>query len=62
MAGTASRLGDLQIPIACGGVSVSPGDIVIADAEGIFAIDPDRVLRVLASACEIEATETRAVA
>lgn len=62
MAGTASRLGDLQIPIACGGVSVSPGDIVIADAEGIVAIDPDRVLRVLESACEIKATEARAVA
>ncbi|MBB3014366.1 ribonuclease activity regulator RraA [Cupriavidus alkaliphilus] len=29
---------DLQLPIACAGVSIYPGDIMVADAEGIVCI------------------------
>lgn len=36
--GVKETLGELNIPIACGGVSVSPGDIVVADEEGIAVI------------------------
>ncbi|MEM6450600.1 MAG: RraA family protein, partial [Cyanobacteria bacterium P01_D01_bin.105] len=36
--GVKEQLGELNVPIACGGVKVSPGDIVIADEEGIAVV------------------------
>ena len=30
--------GPLNIPIKCGGVNISPGDIIVADEEGIAVI------------------------
>jgi regulator of RNase E activity RraA len=38
MGSTAKGPGELNFPIACGGVPVHPGDIVVADAEGIVVI------------------------
>lgn len=38
MASASSGPGELNFPIACGGVVVNPGDIVVADAEGIVVI------------------------
>ncbi len=31
MAGTTSRLGELQVSVTCGGVTIRPGDMVLAD-------------------------------
>jgi len=39
--------GELNFPIACGGVSVSPGDLVMADADGITFVPREGVLGVL---------------
>ncbi|MBE9028949.1 RraA family protein [filamentous cyanobacterium LEGE 11480] len=36
--GGKQHLGDLQQPIVCGGVAVNPGDVVVADEEGIVVI------------------------
>ncbi len=36
--GVKAKLGDLQQPVVCGGVKVFPGDIVIADEEGIAVV------------------------
>ena len=36
--GVKETLGELQIPICCGGVRVSPGDMIVADEEGIAVI------------------------
>ena len=36
--GKKAQLGELQQPIICGGVKVFPGDIVIADEEGIAVV------------------------
>ncbi|PSN14496.1 diguanylate cyclase [filamentous cyanobacterium CCT1] len=36
--GQKKQLGTINQPIVCGGVSVSPGDIVVADEEGIVVI------------------------
>jgi regulator of RNase E activity RraA len=38
MASASSGPGELNYPIACGGVAVCPGDIVVGDAEGIVVI------------------------
>ncbi len=61
LAGTASKLGELQIPVTCGGVSVSPGDVVLADDEGVIVVDPDRVRGLLESAAAIKAAEGKLV-
>jgi regulator of RNase E activity RraA len=34
---------DLQLPIACGGVAVYPGDIVVGDSDAVVVIPPDIV-------------------
>lgn len=30
--------GRAHVPVSCGGVSVGPGDIVLADGDGVFAL------------------------
>lgn len=39
----AHRPVDLQLPIACGGVAVYPGDIVVGDKDAVLVIPPDIV-------------------
>lgn len=39
--------GEINTIIQCGGVSVAPGDIVLADDNGILIIPPDRVAEVI---------------
>ena len=35
------RGGAINIPISCGGVAVTPGDIVLADSGGVLVLPPD---------------------
>jgi regulator of RNase E activity RraA len=42
--------GEINVPIACGGVVVNPGDIVIADEDGIVVIPPTAAHQVAAAA------------
>lgn len=60
LAGT-TKLGELQIPIACGGVVVRPGDMILADDEGIIVLDPDRVAPLLDAAATVKASESRVI-
>lgn len=48
--GSIQGAGDVNVPIACGGVVVFPGDIIVADADGIVAIRPDDAEEVLEAA------------
>src|SRR5271165_6895891 len=34
---------DLNLPIACGGVAVYPGDLIVGDCDGVVVIPPDIV-------------------
>jgi 4-hydroxy-4-methyl-2-oxoglutarate aldolase len=43
-------LGALDEPVRCGGVDVAPGDVVVADEEGIVVIPVAQVVAVLESA------------
>jgi 4-hydroxy-4-methyl-2-oxoglutarate aldolase len=59
MAGTTVRLGPVNEPISCGGVHVNPGDIVIADHDGIVVLDPATAVVHLTAAATVMATEER---
>jgi regulator of RNase E activity RraA len=43
---------DLQLPIACGGVAVYPGDVMVGDGEGVVCIPHGIAERVAAEAYE----------
>lgn len=45
--GTNRRVGLTQVPIACAGVVVHPGDIVVADGDGVVIIPRDQCQAVL---------------
>jgi regulator of RNase E activity RraA len=62
MAGTTARLATVNEPVSCGGVRVSPGDIVIADREGVVVLDPATAVARLTAAAEIKAAEARVIA
>jgi regulator of RNase E activity RraA len=62
MAGTTQRLGELQVPVSCGGVTVNHGDIVLADRDGIVVLEPGRVDELIRLAGEIKAVEDRVIA
>ena len=57
--GTKSELGALQVPVRCGGVTVSPGDIVVADEDGVVVVPGRRAGEVLAAAQARLASEAR---
>ena len=54
---TSTAPGQLQQPVAIAGVVVLPGDIVVADADGVVVVQRAEAERVLADAEKIEATE-----
>ena len=48
---------EVEVPIACGGVAVYPGDIVVADRDGVVVIPVELVDEVAAGAAEQEDIE-----
>jgi regulator of RNase E activity RraA len=48
--------GEVNVPIACGGVVVNPGDIVVADEGGIVVVRPSEAEEVLAETARLEAS------
>lgn len=62
MAGTTSQLGELRIPVTCGGVPVAPGDLILADEEGMIVVEPDRLEALFDAAAAIKEAEAGVVA
>jgi regulator of RNase E activity RraA len=48
--GAKAAVGAHNVPVRCGGVSVGPGDIVVADEEGVVVVPAARRDKVLAAA------------
>lgn len=51
--------GEINVPIACGGVSVNPGDIILADPDGIICIPRKDAAWVLEKAKEFQAADEK---
>jgi 4-hydroxy-4-methyl-2-oxoglutarate aldolase len=51
--------GRLNVPVVIGDVVINPGDIVVADRDGVAVVPADRVDAVLAAALEREHKEAR---
>lgn len=51
--------GRIGVPVAIGGVVISPGDIIVADSDGIIAIPQSRAQQALASADAIVELEAQ---
>lgn len=51
--------GAYAVPVTCGGVTVNPGDLVIADAEGIIVLDPAEAAAAVAGGHEVKAAEQK---
>lgn len=55
--GSVSGYGDVNVPIQCGGVPVSPGDIIVIDGNGIVVVPIAEAAAVLDRARNLLATE-----
>jgi|SRR5471032_283298 len=54
---TKSGPGEINIPIACSGMTIAPGDLVIGDADGVISIPVDQLDELLPRVLEHERRE-----
>lgn len=54
--------GGVNVPVTCGGAVVHPGDIVLADANGVLFVAPDVLARIVDIALADDAEEPELVA
>ncbi|MEM7586106.1 MAG: RraA family protein [Acidobacteriota bacterium] len=52
--------GAIDVPIACGGVAVHPGDLIVGDADGVTVVPLERVEATLAAYHALKEKEARA--
>ena len=50
-----------QIAVKCAGITVNPGDIIVAGEDGVVRVPQEKAAEVLAKAREIDARETKMV-
>jgi regulator of RNase E activity RraA len=48
-----------MVPVECGGVTIAPGDIIVAGEDGVVVVPKDRAAEVLKRAQEIDERETK---
>jgi 4-hydroxy-4-methyl-2-oxoglutarate aldolase len=60
-AGTKNKLGEFNIPIQCGGVTIFPDDIILGDENGVIAIAMEELPEIFSLAVEIKNNEDSAL-
>ena len=50
--GVRKTAGLIDVPVVCGGVAVAPGDVVVADEEGIVVLPKGQAQAILAQAAQ----------
>lgn len=55
--GRVQSVGEMQIPVQCGGVEVSPGDFLLADNDGVIVASGDSFAEIIETAANIQETE-----
>jgi len=53
--------GEINVPISCGGVVVSPGDIIVGDADGIAVVPRSEAVEVLRLVHDLMAREKKRI-
>ena len=54
--------GEINVPISCGGISVAPGDIILADPDGIIVIPRKDAAVILEEAKKFQAADEKKLA
>lgn len=49
--------GEVNVPVSCGGISVNPGDIILADPDGVICIPRKDAAKVLEDAKKFQAAD-----
>ena len=62
VAGTIQQIGQVQIPVSCGGIIVNPGDVVFGDRDGVIAGSETELAALVPGANQIMANEEKAFA
>jgi len=62
VAGTIQNIGEIQTIISCGGITVAPGDIIFADADGVVCGTGDELSALIPGAQDLMANEAKAFA
>jgi len=62
VAGTIQNIGKIQTVVSCGGITVSPGDIIFADADGVVCGTEEELSALVPGAQDLMANETKAFA
>jgi 3-hexulose-6-phosphate synthase/6-phospho-3-hexuloisomerase len=58
-AGEPKGMGELSVPITCGGVDVEPGDYILADRNGVVVIPKRRAMEISRRALYVKEKENR---
>ena len=58
-AGEPLGLGEINVPVKCGGVLVRPGDYVIADGDGVVVVPGEKAVEVANRAVDVMEKENR---
>lgn len=53
--------GEVNVPISCGEISVNPGDIIVADSDGVIVIPKKDAAEIIVEAEKLQATDAAKV-